>query len=208
VSLQTLSRTAVDGYLKVLRVPADAVAGALRPKNGTGETTPVELALDRFEAGVRDAVGRVLRDPQLQEKARLQRVAADERQRALSLRAEAEGRTRRADDELVARQQAAEQRREDAARLADQRKQRVREERAKTSARLNENEERGRALVHSAKEHAGEAIDAQARRKRMEQLDAETEALQDEEEALVARSEAQRLRRAAGETKTKRKAGS
>jgi hypothetical protein len=209
MNLQTIPRAAVNGYLKVLRMPADALAGALRPQDGRGaETTPVEVMLDRLEASVRDAAGRVLRDPALQETARRQRVAADERERALTLRARAERESRRADEELVARHQDAEQQRRDAARLAEQRKERARQDRARTSAQLTQAEERGRALTHAAKEHAEDEIDARARHERVEQLDVEAHALEEEEEALVARSEAQRLRRAAGEIKAKRKTGS
>lgn len=209
MSLQTISRTAVDGYLKLLRLPADAVAGALRPRNGRkGETTPVELALDRAEAAVRDAAGRVLHDPHLQDEARIQRAAADERQRALRLRAEAERQSRQADEEFVARQEVAEQRRIDAARLAEEKKARARQDRTQTSARLTEAEERGRASVRAQKDQTEAAIDDRERHSRLEQLNTETQALEEEEEALTARSEAQRLRRAAAETKTKRKTGS
>ena len=209
MSLQTISRSAVDGYLRLLRLPADAVTGALRPRNGRdAETTSVELALDRLEAAMRHAAGRVLHDPHLQDEARLQRGAADERQRALTLRAEAERQSRQADEEFVARQAAAEQRRDDAARTAEQKKERARQNRAQTSARLSEVEERGRAAVHAQKDQTEEAIDDRARRTRLEQLSTEAQALEEEEEALTARSEAQRLRRAAAETKTKRKTGS
>ena len=110
MSLQTMSRTAVDRYLKLLRLPADAIAGVLRPRDSrVGETTAVELTLDRVEAAVREADGRVLHDTQLQDDARRRRAAADERQRALTLRGEAERESRQADEQLMARQDAADQ---------------------------------------------------------------------------------------------------
>jgi hypothetical protein len=209
MSLQTISRTAVDSYLKLLRLPADAVAGVLRPKNGrAGETSPVELALDRFEAAVRDAAGRVLHDGQLQAEARLKRAAADERERALALRGEAERQSREADKEFVARQEVAEQRRDDAARLAEEKKERARQHRAQTSARLSEAEQQERAVVEAQKDETEATIDDRARRSRLAQLGSVAETLEEEEEALTARSEAQRLRRAAAETKAKRKTGS
>ena len=209
MSLQTMTRTAVDGYLKLLRLPADAVAGALRPRNGRDdETTAVELTLDRVEAAVRSAFGRALHDPQLQDEARRQRVAADERERALELRREAERRSRQADEEFVARTDTAEQRRRDAARQAEEKKERARQRRTDTTVRLTEAEERGRAAVQAHKDEAEDAIDDRARRSRLEQLSTEAETLDEQEKALTARSEAQRLRRAASETKAKRKAES
>lgn len=209
MSLQTISRTAVDRYLKLLRLPADAVAGVLSPRSSRdGETTPVELTLDRVEAAVRGAFGRALHDPELQDEARRQRVAADERERALALRREAELESRRADEKFAARTDTAEQRRIDAARQAEEKKQRARERRTQTAARLTEVEGRGRKAVQAHKEQTEGQIEERARRSRLEQLNQEAETLGEEEEALTARSEAQRLRRAASETKAERKAGS
>ena len=209
MSLQTLSRTAVNGYLKVLRLPANAVAGVLRPRNSRdGETTAVELTLDRVEAAVRGAAGRALHDTQLQDEARRQRLAADERERALELRRAAERQSRQADEEFVARTDTVEQRRRDAARQAEEKKERARQRRKETTARLTEAEEHGRAVVQARKDQTEGAIDDTARRSRLEQLSTEAETLEDEEQALTARSEAQRLRRAASETKAKRKAES
>ena len=60
MSVQTMSRTAVDRYLKLLRLPADAIAGVLRPRDSrVGETTAVELTLDRVEAGIRMKIAQI-----------------------------------------------------------------------------------------------------------------------------------------------------
>ena len=208
MSLQTMSRTAVDGYLKLLRLPANAVAGVLRPRNSRdAETTAVELTLDRVEAAVRGAAGRALHDPQLQDEARRQRVAADERERALELRREAERQSRQADEDFVARTDTAEQRRRGAARQAEEKKKRAQQRRTQTTVRLTQAEEQGRAVVQAHKDQTEDAIDERARRTRLERLSTEAESLDEQANALTARSEAQRLRRAASETKAKRKAG-
>jgi hypothetical protein len=52
-----------------------------------------------------------------------------------------------------------------------------------------------------------ERIDSEARRDRLEALDAKHEALSEAADATVAREEAQRLRKAAGRTKAKRTSG-
>ena len=73
MNVQTIPRTALDGYLKLLRVPANAVVGALGARSKNGGTAAAGLVLDRADAAVRDAVGRVLNDPQLQDDARRRR---------------------------------------------------------------------------------------------------------------------------------------
>jgi colicin import membrane protein len=205
MNVQTVPRTALDSYLKLLRVPTDLVLKALSPRNRNGETTPAELVVDRAEAAVRDAVGRVFNDAELQADARRRRAAADERQRALRLRAAAEHRSEQADETLGARQEAAEERREEAADRERTQKQRSEQRRAAESRQLAQAEERKRASVRAQANRAEKAIEDQARGDRLEQLDAEARTLDEEEEALTARSEAQRLRRAAAETKTQRK---
>jgi len=205
MSLQTISRNAVDSYLKLLRLPADAVARVLRPRNGRdGETTAMELALDRVEATLRDVAGSVLRDPQLREDARRRRVAANERERALELRSAAGRRSLEADDELATRAETAEQHRRDAARREQETKEQVRQQRAAESRQLAQVENRRLAAVEDDAKNAEEAIERRSRRARLEQLHTETESLDEEQEALTARREAQRLRRAASETKAAR----
>jgi len=206
MSLQTIPRTAVDGYLKLLRLPADAVARALRPTNAhDGETTGVELALDRAEATLRDVAGSVLRDPELRDDAWRRRAAANERERALTLRAAAERRGQEADAELATRAKTAEQHREEAAGREQEKEERADQQRAAESRELAQVESRRRAAAEDKAQKAEEALEDRSRRARLEQLNAEAQTLEEEQEALTARSESQRLRRAAGETKAARK---
>ena len=205
MNVQTVPRTALDSYLKLLRVPTNLVLKALSPRNRNGETTGAELAVDRAEAAVRDAVGRAFNDPELQADARRRRTAADERERALKLRAAAEHQSEQADETLGARQEAAEARRQAAADRERKQKQRSEARGAAESRQLAQAEERKRAAVRAQANQAEKTIEDQARKDRLEQLDAEARTLQEEEEALTARNEAQRLRRAAAETKTQRK---
>jgi hypothetical protein len=206
MSLQTIPRTAVDGYLKLLRLPADAVARAFRPKHAhDGETTGVELALDRAEATLRDVAGSVLHDPELRDDARRRRAAANERERALTLRAAAERRGQEADAELATRAKTAEQHREDAARREQEKKERADKKRATESRQLAEIESRRRATVNGQAKDAKDAVRDRSRRVRLDQLKTETKTLDEEKDAATARSEAQRLRRAASKTKAARK---
>ena len=112
MNLRSTPRTALDRYLKLLRLPADvAVKAFARGQNGA--TTPAEQAVDRVDATVRDAVGRMFNDTELQADAQRRRAAVNERGRALKLRATAEERSEQADEKLDSRQSAAEQRRQD-----------------------------------------------------------------------------------------------
>jgi hypothetical protein len=79
--IRALQRAAIDGWLRVAKRPLDSGAKLF------GEEA--EIALDRADAGLRDAAGRLLFDDDLREDARLRRAAANERAEALRLREEA-----------------------------------------------------------------------------------------------------------------------
>ena len=64
MSLRTMSRSAVSGYVKLLRLPLDAAVG-LRTRNGTKDRSGGTIALDRVEARLRSIAGRTLRDNEL-----------------------------------------------------------------------------------------------------------------------------------------------
>src|SRR3954452_20792120 len=81
--LRGMSRAAVGGYLKAVRLPLN-VAVRLRGRGPGGERA--ESTVDRLEAVARKAAGRALGDAQLSEDAALRMVPADERVRALALR--------------------------------------------------------------------------------------------------------------------------
>src|SRR5436309_1922129 len=98
MGVRDVSRAAVGGYLKVLRMPLDTAVRVKGRRNGgaAGAT----LALDRAEAAARDVAGIAMGDRRLREDARRRRAAADERERALRLRAEAERHEQRAEARL------------------------------------------------------------------------------------------------------------
>src|SRR5688572_23233759 len=96
-AVREIPRAAVDGYLKAVKWPLEQAA---RRFDGDGGA---ELVLDRADAAVRDAVGSVLRDPELREDARRRRLAATEREKALRLRERAQSTSAKAADELEQR---------------------------------------------------------------------------------------------------------
>src|SRR3954451_3962663 len=113
MNLHTLPRLAVNGYLTAVKWPVDRVARLVGGGNGT--TSGPELFVDRADAAVRDAIGRATFDSELRADAARRSAAADERERALRLRAKAQERKAEADQHLTESQQRAEQQREQAA---------------------------------------------------------------------------------------------
>src|SRR4051812_3858781 len=107
--LRQISRAAVGGYVKAVRLPLDTAARVAG--RGNGRTSGITLALDRAEATARDVAGRALGDAELRHDAGRRRLAADERERALRLRAEAEQHEEIADESLSEGRQRAARRR-------------------------------------------------------------------------------------------------
>jgi hypothetical protein len=195
--VRTLSRAAVDGSLRAARLPVDTTLRLI----GRADTT----AVDRLDATLRAVAGVVLVDEELQRDAERRRVAADERDRAATLHAEAEQARQEADERLAEdKRRAAEQRRE-AAEGAEARKQEAAEQREQRKRKAAETEQRRKEVTEEAARKREEAIEEQAKRERLEQLDREAAVLDEKEEAHTAADEAQRLADAAGRAKAARK---
>ena len=198
MSLRNLPGTVVDRYLKVVKWPIDRASSRIG-----GEKA--ELALDRADATVRATAATVLGDPQLREDAQRRFTAADERERAMKLRLEAELKAERADDKLQERKEQTQQQKQAAAKRAAEAKQRAEKARQAKKKNLEEVERRRREANEAAAAKREEAIAAKERRERLETLNEEAEALEKREEALVAKDESQRLANAAAAVKEERK---
>ena len=206
MGMREIPRSAVGGAVKLTRLPLDIVVSMLPGDgDGSGAKPAAAIAVDRFEATLRDAAGIVLFDSELREDAMRRRIAADERERELGLRTEAERRSAEADDrfsdrveDAEDRRTAAEQRAEDERQAAEQRKQ----QRTGNAARR---EQTRKAANRKARAKADEQIDQDADAARLEQLKAEAKALEEREAALTAQAEAQRLQDEATRKKAARK---
>ena len=179
MNVQTIPRSAVDGYLKLLRVPANAVVGVLGTRNGGTDTPAGTIALDRFEARLRSIAGRTLRDDELVRDAERRRLAADERERAEhACGPRRDRRSELAEARLSEREKKAEQQRRQAARRAAERKKR-----AGAAASGGEPPDRRSRVAAPAREREGqrprkeEAIEDRSKRARLRQLDDEADAL-------------------------------
>src|SRR3954453_8833450 len=98
MTLRTIQRTAIGGWLSLARLPIDT---ALRFAGGNAPG--VKLAVDRADATARTLLGALLGDEVLQEDADRRRTAAEERERAQRLRSEADARTDKAEQRVEER---------------------------------------------------------------------------------------------------------
>ena len=202
--IRTISRSAIGGYLKLLRFPFDA---GIRLLGNGHRASRAELVLDRFDAVAHEVAGRALRDEELLEDGARLRAATNERERAQSLREEAERRSQQADSLIADKEKQAKRQRQEAARRSQAQKERADRQRQADSRRLTEAETRRIVAAKKAAVETKAAVNRRAKESRLEQLDQEASALAKRERALVAEQEAERLRRAASKTKTARKRG-
>jgi hypothetical protein len=188
MNLTSLPRAAVGGYIKAVRWPIDR---ALRLRGGDGDG---KLAVDRAEAAARDVAATALGDQELKAEAGARFDAAERRERAQDLEAQA----RREAAEAEQRRNAAQQEARERKRLAD----RERQQRKRAAARAERDR---KAAAEEVVARAHEGIDEQAKRDRLEQLDQEAAAQTEREQALTARDEARRLATATADAKAARK---
>lgn len=194
----SLRRAALDGSLKAARLPLDTAA---RLTGGAD----ARLTIDRLDATVRDLAGRAFGDDLLREDAGRRHVAADERERALRLRAQARQTRSAADERLAEEESEAERERREAAEKAMARKQTAGRQRDAAKQRAATSTRAAKQEVRRDAERTEETVEARARRERKGALEAKAAALERKEAALTAEDEALRLRRAAAEAKAKRK---
>jgi flagellar biosynthesis GTPase FlhF len=202
MTLRTLSRTVVGGALQLARLPVD---GVLRVAGGIGAAGGVKLILDRAEARVRAFAGKALGDEALQEDARRREVAADERERAMQLRAEAELRSERADEQVAAKERAAERRRGQAAETAKRKRRQAEMRRESSKGQAAQATRRRRNAAERSAAQSEKVIEERTKLGRLEHLDAKADALEEKEAALRTADEARRLHAAASNAKAERK---
>jgi colicin import membrane protein len=207
VNLRVIPRTAVDRYLKAVRLPLDA-ATKLLPGRRTGAGSAAKLAVERADATARAVAGTVLGDPALREDARRRRAAASERQRAVKLRTQADDTSDAAEARVEERHDQAQRRRAQADTTAKTRRQRASEEHQQKSQRASAAEKRRREAAREAKAREDKKVDDLAPQARLEALDAKADAEAEREKALVESDEAARLGDAAARVKAARKSES
>lgn len=204
MDVRQVPRSALDLWLRAVRAPVDVVSRVI-PDGDTGPRNAVTLFVDRADAALRATAGKVFGDDALREDAMRRRKAADERERAIQLRVDAERKKRKADTELARRQREADERRIKAEREAERREDEIDEKRRARKQQVRETVAKQERAIEHVRDDKLQSADKDAKRERLEVLEEETDALDRETEALTAADEAQRLRTAAAKAKQSRK---
>jgi hypothetical protein len=204
MNVRDIPTTAVDRYLKLVRLPLDA-AIRLLPGNGSGTGPAAKLALDRADATVRAMIADLLGDAHLRDDAERRRTAADERGHARTLHAEAERAEEKADARLEERRRQANRQRHEARQRADAKREDAALQRDRQVRRAAEVRNDRLASSRRTVERAERAVEDRAAKERLEALDAKSQALREREKELAVRDAADGLREAAGRAKANRK---
>jgi hypothetical protein len=168
MQVHDITKTALDAYLKGLRLPLTVAESVLKPRQPWAPA----VGFEHVEAAVRGAVGSLLRDEELTNEAALQRARLTQLDRATEKLARAE-----AVEEQAARQS------EQAERTRVQGTRAVAEKTAKKKAAVRK--------AAAAREDVVERREAAAERKR---LAAERTALQKQQRAVRAKKTADAVR--------------
>ena len=174
MNARAIPRSAVDTYLKLVRLPLDG-AISLLPGNGTGAKRAARLVLDRLDATLRAALANVLGDPVLHEDAEQRREAAEQRGDALRLRVEAGHKIEQADAQLEVRRQHAQQR-ERANQQASARRQQAADAKERDKQRAAQAESQRLNASRKTAKREDEVLNQRAAGERQETLNSKTEA--------------------------------
>lgn len=200
----TIPGTALNSYLRLVRVPLDAALGAL-PGGDRGPVAGAKLALDRADATVRAVAGSLLSDRDLQDDARRRRTAVSEREHAIRLRGQAERRTDHAGARVDERHEQSQRRRAQADASAKARRERANRQRQEKARAAAQAEKQRMEASQEIEQRAEEKVAERAPRERLEAVEKRAEAERKREESIVEGSEAERLGAAAAQVKAERK---
>ncbi|MDQ3723011.1 MAG: hypothetical protein M3376_08080 [Actinomycetota bacterium] len=206
MSMRDIPRGAVGGAVKLTRLPLDFVVSML-PGNGDGRgpQPAAAIAVDRLEATLRDAAGIALFDNELRADAMRRRLAADERAREVRLRGESERHSSEADEHFSARVEGAEDRRTAAEQRAEHEREAAEQRKQQRTENAARREQTRKVANRKVRAKVDEKIDEKSDEARLEQLEAESKALEERERALTAQAETQRLQDEATKKKAARK---
>jgi hypothetical protein len=201
--LKAIPRTAVDSYLRVLRLPVHAAETVLH-RNGDAPWAPA-IAFDKVDAAVRGAIGQVLRDEDLIAEAQRRRIAADKRSQALRLHTEAEAKRRHGDQTRAQQEAAAEEQRAEARARAEEQEDQLAAKREQAERQVEKAAEDRRKAAEKADRARAEAARKRELADRSEVLEDKSAALDTEEKAVQATKKARTTKKAEKAVKAARK---
>lgn len=199
---QTMTRSAVDLYLRAVLAPAKGVARFTR--FGKDQTSPLEVAVGRVDAALREAAGRVLSDDELLADAVRRRAAADNRSLAVDLHEEAEQRRAQATEQRREREAQAEKVRAQAEERAEKEKAKAEKDAEQRRRAVREQARSRKQATRKTAARKKESISKAERAARLTELEDKEQALDATEKALSEQERAARLKKAAEATKAAR----
>jgi flagellar biosynthesis GTPase FlhF len=174
----------VGTSLQAARLPLTAAAKATG--QSSNEEWPPALMFEGVEAAVETTVGGLLRDDTLVSRGRLRQARLTKLKEAAQLEAIAESERAEAADELAARKQAAEKRREQVEETTEQREQRLQQEAAKRKQQVAKTAAERKAATAKQTAAQRKVVERQERDAKLAAAEAESKALSKEKAALVA----------------------
>lgn len=169
-----IPRTVVRMSLHATRLPLYAAEAAF---SGGAADWPPTLAYEGVEAGVKRAIGVVLRDEVLRREGVLEGEKVDRLRHAAELSVAADLREEEADRDLRARKQHDAEVRQEAARTERQRKAEISRQAAERKQKAARNADARQATVREAAQATKKAADRRARARRRTTIEAETDAV-------------------------------
>jgi flagellar biosynthesis GTPase FlhF len=174
----------VGTTMQAARLPLTAAAKAAG-QAGNDEWPP-SLMFEGVEAAVETTVGGLLRDDTLVSRGRLRQARITKLKEAAQLEAIAESERTDAQDELAARKQAADKRREQIEETAEQREKRLEQEAAKRKQEVAKTAAHRKAATAKQTAAQRKQLEKQERDAKLAAAEAESKALSKEKAALVA----------------------
>ena len=191
MTLNDVTKGAVDVAAKAVRLPLQAVTAVVKPEEGDA-WAPV-LVIDQAEATVRGFLGGLLHDDALTVQANLQRARITEVKHAAEARAQAEATERLAERRLSDREREVQAERAHAQERAARAKQAVEEEKARAEQRVDRSATQKKAVVNKVAEAREAGIEAQETVAERRRLEAEAVALEEQRKAVAAKGKVLRL---------------
>jgi hypothetical protein len=199
---RTLTRTAVDVWLRTALAPWSTVGRWARRQDD--RTSPLEVAVGRVDAAVREFAGRATGDDELLADASRRRAAADNRAVAIELREEAEERELEAEQRRQEREEQAEAVRQRAEEAAEEKRRRAEEKASQRKQAVKKAAASKKQAVRKAAAQKRKTISKAEREARLAELEEKEEALTAEEQAMREELRADRLQQSAEQTKAAR----
>jgi hypothetical protein len=188
MQVQQIPRTLVRTGLQAARLPLTAAEAVLR-RDERREEWPPALAFDGFQAGVKQIMGSILRDPELVEEGRITQAKVAQLRKAAELDAVAEQHERQADTEYEQRLEADERRRRQVEQQADAREAELERRKARQQAQIEEETRRKAETAKKVDAATKKSVERQERAARGTRVSAEREALAKERKAVAAKAE-------------------